>query len=701
MHNFLVNFDKELIDFGIINIDQSFFNYISDSADVTLINSDGVSKVFKIDRKEKALSGTGLKTFFKKYDSSFTSVEEQNTNVFKLTSQAINGNKKAAEFDSRTNMILSGILQPSHIQDDWFELYEYAKGFFGVSSDNELNCLSALTKIEKFKYQINTVKKIVSQFRGRVLLCDEVGLGKTIEACMAATEYIMRGLVKKILILAPAPLVNQWYGETSNLFNLGFVRADDNEIKKDGVEIWSKHDKIIASIASAKRSPNREAVLNEYYDLVIVDEAHHLKNAKTVSWNFVNSINKKYIFLLTATPVQNNLEELFNLITLLKPGQLSTYSYFKQNFVADKSGLTVKNSKKLKGLLESVMIRNRRAMADVKLPLRYASTYRLDFSAEEKNLYDDISGFVKERLNKLNAENTPANSKDKISRFALRSIQEHMGSSFHALLETLGGLGESLPKNSEENKLIKSFRDRTLKISGSPHNEKLMKTISVIREFEKAENSSGKVIIFTKYIKTQEKIYEFLTQNGIKSEVFNGSIPKREKEKRIERFRNESQVLISTGAGGEGHNLQFCNVMINFDLPWNPMDIEQRIGRIHRIGQERDVYVFSLSNNGTIEDYILDILDRKINMFEIAIGETDMILGDTDEQEDFGELAFSAWAKSESEEETKQFMEEIGDKLAENKKHYEQIKKIDEKLFADLGDLNDFGDSGNSERKEF
>ena len=692
MRRFSVCFDKELIDFGLITIEKSFFNLVSAAGnDVVLINGDGVSKTFKIDAQEKALSGTGLKSFFKKYDGSFITIEEQDKNVF----QIIDAQKKTKDFDQRTNTILSDILQPACVENKWFDLYECAKLFFGVSANNQLNCLTAIDKIQKYQYQISTVKKIVTQFRGRVLLCDEVGLGKTIEACMAATEYIMRGLVKKILILVPAPLVNQWYSETTNLFNLGFVRADDAEIKRDGVGIWSKHNKIIASVSAAKLSPNREAILNEHYDLVIVDEAHRLKNAKTVSWNFINSISKKYIFLLTATPVQNNLEELFNLITLLKPGQLSTYSYFKKNFVADKTGLTVKNSKRLKGLLESVMIRNRRALVDVKLPLRYATTYRLDFSGEEKRLYDDISEFVKKRLNNLQSDKSdkPAKSakseNNRFTRFTLRNIQEHMGSSFYALLDTLENLTETLPENTDntentENKQLKSFYDRTLKLSRSPQNEKLLKMISIVNEFKKSENSGGKVIIFTKYIKTQDIIAEFLKKNGIKCEVFNGSIQKREKEKRIERFRNESQVLVSTGAGGEGHNLQFCNVMINFDLPWNPMDIEQRIGRIHRIGQERDVFVFNLSNNGTIESYILDILDRKINMFELTIGETDMILGDTDEREDFGELALSAWAKSETEDETKRLMEEIGEKLAENKRHYEQIKQIDEKLFSDL-----------------
>src|SRR5699024_8652271 len=152
---------------------------------------------------------------------------------------------------------------------------------------------------------------------------DEVGLGKTVEAGMAMLEYIMRGLARRIMILVPPSLVEQWENEMKRKFNQDFVRADQPEFKKMGAKAWGHYQKIIASIDTAKLKHHREAINENYYDLVIVDEAHHLKNRRTLKWQFVNGLNKKYIFLLTATPVQNHLEELYNLITLLKPGQLS------------------------------------------------------------------------------------------------------------------------------------------------------------------------------------------------------------------------------------------------------------------------------------------------------------------------------------------------------------------------------------------
>lgn len=139
-------------------------------------------------------------------------------------------------------------------------------------------------------------------------------------------------------------------------FNQDFIKADDPSFKKRGEDAWSHYNKVIASISTAKRKQHREQIFNEHYDLVIVDEAHHLRNRSTQAWKFVNGISKKYIFLLSATPVQNHLEELYNLIALLKPGQLRTYNYFKKNFIDSSDGIEAKNVDKLKALLSEVMI---------------------------------------------------------------------------------------------------------------------------------------------------------------------------------------------------------------------------------------------------------------------------------------------------------------------------------------------------------
>ncbi len=189
------------------------------------------------------------------------------------------------------------------------------------------------------------------------------------------------------------------------------------------------------------------------------------------------------------------------------------------------------------------------------------------------------------------------------------------------------------------------------------------------------------MIVFTKYKSTQTFLTSVLQKNGFKVAEFHGGLKRKEKEAQVAYFKADADVLVSTEVGGEGRNLQFCNGMVNFDLPWNPMAIEQRIGRIHRIGQKRDVVVYNLAAKGTIEDYILNLLDRKINMFELVVGEVDAILGDIEEKEDFSDLMMGAWVKSKDEAEMEKELDQIGEKLLENKRKLAKQKKLDETLF--------------------
>ena len=209
-----------------------------------------------------------------------------------------------------------------------------------------LICLAGLSQVRSYWYQEETAKKVLKRFRGRAMLSDEVGLGKTIEALIIFSEYIKRGMVKSALILTPTPLVSQWKEEMKSKFDLDIPSTDDADFKKKGTDFWDAPF-ILASINQAKSKKNFEKVTAREYDMLIVDEAHHLKNRTTLNWKLVNSIQKRFILLLTATPVENNLMELYNLITLLKPGQLQTATAFREKFMTKgdptdpkKSGLT-------------------------------------------------------------------------------------------------------------------------------------------------------------------------------------------------------------------------------------------------------------------------------------------------------------------------------------------------------------------------
>jgi len=197
-----------------------------------------------------------------------------------------------------------------------------------------------------------------------------------------------------------------------------------------------------------------------------------------------------------------------------------------------------------------------------------------------------------------------------------------------------------------------------------------------------ARNADEKKMVFVHHRETLNRIAALLQKQSTPHVIFEGGMTGPEKDAAVARFRDEVPLLICTESGGEGRNLQFCNTLINFDLPWNPMAIEQRIGRIHRIGQTREVFIFNLVTRDTLEEHVLRILDEKINMFELVVGEIDAILGEMGDEQDFAELVFTAWVETTEGERATAFAE-LGDKMAEAKAQYESVKVLDEELFGE------------------
>lgn len=516
---------------------------------------------------------------------------------------------------------------------------------------DELLCLNAINDVERYWYQIETVKKALKYFRGRVLLCDEVGLGKTIEAGMVMKEYLMRGMVRNVLILTPPSLVSQWKEEMQVKFGIEFVTTDDIEAIDDLEGFW-KGRHLIASLNTAKSKKNMPLVTQQFYDLLVVDEAHHLRNRSTLAWKLVNQIQKRFILLLSATPLQNNLIELFNLITLLKPGQFKTEKLFRHEYLTKGNLRIPANKDKLRELLRDVMIRNTRSAIDLKLPRRYATTIRVEPTEIEKKIYDGLNDYL--RRNGLNRQ---------ITNLLLREA----GSSPFALKKSLLQLHHGGDKR-EIIELIDVLRDVS----------KGMALTEIIKK-----NPDEKKVIFTQYLKSMDYITDLLRRNEIPFVIFKGTLTRKEKNAAIEGFKNEVPVLVSTESGGEGRNLQFCNTIINFDLPWNPMRIEQRIGRLHRIGQTRDVFIFNLSVKETIEDYIIDILDNKINMFEMVIGEIEPILGHLGKEEDFEDIIMEIWIRSGNKRELGIGFEQLGQDLLKAKNEYLKAKVYDDGIFGE------------------
>ncbi|MEX2459839.1 MAG: DEAD/DEAH box helicase, partial [Paenibacillaceae bacterium] len=301
---------------------------------------------------------------------------------------------------------------------------------------------------------------------------------------------------------------------------------------------------------------------------------------------------------------------------------------------------------------------------------RSAHTKTVELSSVERELYVDLSRFIRDHY----VEKHPV-----LTRFLLKQLQEQMGSTFSTLMGTLQKLAVHEELGTEEQELLKGYYARAEAIARDEHEKsaKITELAKILTEFQ------DKMLIFTKYRTTQMVITQALRERGFRVAEFHGGLLRKEKEHQIAFFKDEADVLVSTEVGGEGRNLQFCNGMINFDLPWNPMAIEQRIGRIHRIGQNRDVFVYNLAAQHTLEHYMLQVLDRKINMFELVIGEVDMILGDIEESEEFSDLVMNAWVRSEDAAKMEQEMEEIGEKLLENKNKLQKVKELDEHLFVD------------------
>jgi tetratricopeptide (TPR) repeat protein len=355
---------------------------------------------------------------------------------------------------------------------------------FKESFDN-LICLNNLQDVRSFWYQEETARKVLKSFRGRALLSDEVGLGKTIEALIVFKEYIQRGMVKSALILTPTPLVSQWQGELKTKFGLEIPSTDDPDYRTKGDSFW-KEPFVLASINLAKSKNNFPVVTEREYDMVIVDEAHHLKNRNTLNWKLVNALKKRFLLLLTATPVENNLMELYNLVTLLKPGQLKTASAFRKEFMTRGDPTDPQNRSKLKELLGQVMIRNTRALARIDIPPRFAQTIKVDSDKHEKELYERISALV-QNINKTNGTG---------HKLLLKNLLEEAGSSPRAVSLTLSRVLAKKELLLEQEKEIRSINNLCRSLDHTRKNRLLLKLI---------QSSPGKKIIFVKYLGTMEE----------------------------------------------------------------------------------------------------------------------------------------------------------------------------------------------------
>ncbi|MGQ0615010.1 MAG: DEAD/DEAH box helicase [Planctomycetaceae bacterium] len=526
-----------------------------------------------------------------------------------------------------------------------------AAGIERLRSFETLLALASVHGVDRYEYQLRTVRRVLRDFRGRVLLADEVGLGKTVEACLCLKEYFLRGLARRALILVPPGLVGQWRDELEGKFEL-LARVVDGDEASANPGVWREGEIILTSLGLARLEKHARHLREVPFDLVVVDEAHRLKNRHTRSWQLVDRIRSRFLLLLSATPVENSLVEIYNVLSLLKPGLFSTEAEFRRAFVGHGGDRRPRDPERLRSLLREAMIRNTRALAEAKLPPRFAATLRAEPGPEEAALYSDVATAVKESMR---AGRLPAHGAGEI----LRAAGACPAAAGPALRRTLG---EALALRAE------AIR--------SPAKDEVLKDLLARRREEK-------ILLFAGHRATLAHVHQVVHRAGRSPALFHGGLSARAKQEAVEAFAGAADVLVASDSGGEGFNLHLARTVVNYDLPWNPMKIEQRIGRVHRIGQARDVFVFNLVASGTLEEEILRVLDEKINMFELVVGEVEAILGRLgDDEKEFQELVLDIYAASGDAAELRARFDALAKDLVQAREEYGRVRRLEQNFFG-------------------
>lgn len=512
----------------------------------------------------------------------------------------------------------------------------------------------------RFAHQSAVALRALREMSGAALLADETGLGKTIEAGLVAKELILRGLVRTVMVIVPASLGLQWQEEMREKFDLDFVVA------RDPSDLRGDPPLVIASYAGVRGKRVGDRLRQRGVDLLICDEAHHLKNRSTKQYKAVARVRKKYVLLLSATPFHNRLIELKNLLDILKPGLLGSTRAFNKQYVDEKDPRKPRNLHHLRALLGEVMIRNRRSEVAVKLPARRAAVYHIELTPDEAEFYDEITTFISGEVRSRAASFERDGTNHGSYVLSLINLQRQLCSSPHAVAQGLLSLGSS-------DALPFDVRDRLRGMSGRARSlAPLWRKAQAVEEL--VERLDGKLVVFCEFRATIRELMARLRERGIDAIDFHGGHSPRERAERLKVFKERARVLIASKAGSEGLNIQFCQTVVNFDLPWNPMIVEQRIGRVHRLGQTKDVTVVNLSVKGTIEARILELLTHKLKLFTAVLGEVDLILGSLHSEKGFDTLLREAWLSGTSSGDLDKALEHFGDELERARSEYDSIK---------------------------
>ncbi len=473
--------------------------------------------------------------------------------------------------------------------------------------------------IEPYYHQISNLVTFCRRLPV-TLLADDVGLGKTISAGLIASELMERHRVSKILVVCPKLLMPQWKEELETKFSISSVLAIGNGLLK--AEVPDGGGAIITTYQSARMY--LEALSQVGFEMLILDEAHRLRNLygtnqpPQVAGRFRDALANrmfKYVLMLTATPIQNRLWDIYSLVDLLSVARghqnpFGSEGVFARTFIADDRTqarrLNANMRESFRSIVYTYMSRIRRGDANLHFPERIVQLHRADPLPEEVELINAIAIPIQ-----------------KLNRLAQISILQAAISSPHALLSQVKKMAAhgTLPQA-----LADSIEDVVSRIKSTA---KLRGLGSLVDKLRAEQPERWRLVVFTTRRETQTTIESFLQMRGISCGLINGESGNRNQQT-IAKFKKpipEIHVIVSTEAGSEGVNLQAANVLVNFDLPWNPMIVEQRIGRIQRLASEHgSVCICNIILRGTFEEYIVGRLMEKLQMASHAIGDIEALL---------------------------------------------------------------------------
>ncbi len=538
-------------------------------------------------------------------------------------------------------------------------------------------------------HQIDALSRAIAGDRVRYLLADEVGLGKTIEAGLILRELKLRGLVSRILVIAPKGLVTQWVAEMSTHFNEDFrllIPSDFSAYRRIAKEdnIWRSNPQVVCPMDSVKPMESRrgwsakqvaeynqdrfEDLVSAGWDLVIVDEAHRLGGSTDQVARFKLGQGlceaAPYFLLLSATPHQGKTDAFHRLVSLIDAEAFPDVGSVTRDRVQP---YVIRTEKRRAITAEGTPLFKPRKTELA--PVSWGESHR-----DQQLLYEAVTEYVREGYNQAMRE------KRSYIGFLMILMQRLVVSSTSAIRTTLKRRLEALEAPQEQLTLFPMYSDdEWADLDGQEQIETLLTTRLKALKNERAEvkllleaatrciqagsdakaealldwlyriqadegDPELKALVFTEFVPTQQMLQQFLAERGFRVVCLNGSMDMDERKKVQDAFAEDARILISTDAGGEGLNLQFCHVVINYDIPWNPMRLEQRIGRVDRIGQTHVVRAVNFVFEDSVEHRVREVLEEKLAVIfeEFGIDKTGDVLDSAQAGQIFDDLYVDA-----------------------------------------------------------